>query len=183
MSLISRYLDHTEAETRLANKVALVVGGNGPFYPLYLLWLTPEIGAASWLTALAAPLFLSVPLVSRSNGLSARLMMVIVGLANVLWCSAVLGRDSGVWLFALPCLALSLTLWRSPKLMLGSLGLCLVSLEASLKWPWLALADLTLERQADRMALTATSVGALCACLVLLGAGEFRLGLADEPRS
>jgi len=172
---LASYIGHAEPETRIANKVALVVGGNGPFYPLYLYWLTPEAGLSSLLTTLAAPLFLAVPLIARRNGFAGRMAMMLTGLANVLWCTALLGPASGVPLFVLPCLALALTAWRNRFALLALLGLCLAAQQAALRWPWPALTGLSPERQADLLIMNATSVAALIAFMALTAAGEFRL--------
>jgi hypothetical protein len=174
MSLLDRYIDHPQPETRLANKVALVVGGNGPFYPLYLYWLTPEAGPLMLLTMAAAPLFLAVPLIARLSGPAARMALVLTGLANVLWCTALLGPSSGVPLFVLPCVALALTAWRRQTALLTLLGLCLTTQQAAMRWPWSPLTGLAPQRQADLLVMNATSVGALTAFLVLAAAGEFR---------
>jgi hypothetical protein len=174
MKLLDRYLDHPQAETRLTSKVALVVGGNGPFYPLYLYWLTPEAGPVALLTMVAAPLFLAVPLIARMSGPAAQMALVLTGLANVLWCTALLGPASGVPLFALPCVAIALTAWRRQRVMLALLGLCLAAQQAAMRWPWPPLTGLAPERQADLLVMNATSVGALTAFLVLAAAGELR---------
>jgi hypothetical protein len=174
---LASYLGHAEPETRIANKVALVVGGNGPFYPLYLYWLTPEAGSLSLLSMIAAPLFLAVPLIARQNGFAGRMAMVLTGLANVLWCTALLGPASGVPLFVLPCVALALTAWRNRIALLALLGLCLAVQQASMRWPWPALTGLAPPRQADLLIMNATSVAALIAFMVLTAAGEFRINL------
>ncbi len=183
---LASYLGHAEPETRIANKVALVVGGNGPFYPLYLHWLTPEAGPLSLLTMLAAPLFLAVPLIARQNGFAGRIALIVTGLANVLWCTALLGPASGVPLFVLPCVALALSVWRDRLVMLALLGLCLVAQQGAMRWPWPGLSGLSPERQADLQGMNATSVAALVAFLVLTAAGELRLtpaAPASSPRS
>jgi len=174
MSRLDRYLGHSQAENRLANRVALVVGGNGPFYPLYLHWLTPEVGPLSLLTMVAAPLFLAVPFVARQSGLAGRVMLVLTGLANVLWTTALLGPSSGVALFTLPCVALALTVWGERACMLALLGLCLAAQQAAMRWPWAPLTGLPPERQSDLFVMNATSVGMLSAFLVLAAAGELR---------
>lgn len=65
MSWLARYRAHPDPAVQTANTVALVVGSNGPFYPLYVWWLVPETGLIPLLTMLATPFFLAVPLVKR----------------------------------------------------------------------------------------------------------------------
>lgn len=183
---LASYLGHAEPETRISNKVALVVGGNGPLYPLYLYWLTPEAGLVLLLTVLAAPLFLAVPLVARESGFAGRMTMVLTGLANVIWSTALLGPSSGVPLFVLPCIALALTAWRNRIVLMALLGLCLLVQQAAMRWPWPALTGLSSQRQGDLLAMNETSVAALMAFLVLSVAGEFAvrpIAPASSPRS
>lgn len=183
MMRLDSYLGHAEPETRIANKVALVVGGNGPLYPLYLYWLTPEIGRGALLTMLAAPLFLAVPLIARRSALAGRIALILTGLANVVWSTALLGPASGVALFVLPCLALASTAWRNRVVLLVLLGLGFAAQQATIRWPWPALTGLSPQRQADLLAMNATSVAALIAFLVLTVAGELRLRRAEPASS
>lgn len=104
--------DDPAAET--ANFIALVVGWNGPFYPLYLLGLIGRHAAPiAPLTLFATPLFLGLPWLSRRSSLAGRFGLVLVGTFNTLWCMKLMGPGSGVASFLLPCIALAALLFRA----------------------------------------------------------------------
>ena len=46
-ALLGRYAAHADPATAAANLVALVLAGNGPFYPLYVLALLARLNAIS----------------------------------------------------------------------------------------------------------------------------------------
>ncbi len=174
LAALRRYAAHPDAATAAANAVALVVGGNGPFYPAYVWLLDPEAGRMALLTMAASPFFLAIPWLSRRSALAARIALPIVGLANTLWSTALLGAGSGVGLFLLPCLVLAVLLWRDRLAMLGILGLGLAVQQVLLRWPSASLAGLDPAQQAALVVLNATSVGTLLAFLALTLAGVLR---------
>jgi hypothetical protein len=165
---LTRYRAHPDAATQAANVVALIVGGNGPFYPLYVWLIVRPVGAVVLLSMLATPVFLSIPWIARRNGLMGRVVLVATGAANTVWCSAVFGADSGVSLFLLPCLVLVALLWRKRALRLGCLGLVLVAQQITLHWPWPPLAGLDMTQQASLYVMNVTSVGMLLSVLALM---------------
>ena len=113
---LSAIYTHDDPAAETANIVALIVGWNGPFYPLYVIALAGYHDAApAALTMLATPLFLMLPWLSRRSSRAARLGLVLVGTANTLWCVKLLGSASGVELFLLPCVALATLLFREQE--------------------------------------------------------------------
>ncbi len=117
------YMSHPDPQAAAANYVAMVVGWNTPFYPLYLLAMPGGgIFPAGWLTLLATPFFLSVPAVMRRSTLAGRLMVPGFGAANCVFGSWVLGAQSGTMLFLVPCAILAALLYR-PSERLWRLGL------------------------------------------------------------
>ena len=92
---LGRYVAHPDPATAAANLVALVVAGNGPFYPLYVLALIGWGHNGAWLTMLATPFFAAVPAVSRWRSWAGRGALPLVGIANTVWCSALLGIGVG----------------------------------------------------------------------------------------
>lgn len=101
---VRRYCDHPDPRVAANNAIAVMVGANGPLYPVYV-WLL--VGSAFWpalLTLCSTPLFLLVPAVSRRAPLAGRAMLPIVGIVNTLVCIKALGEPSGVVLFLLPCI-------------------------------------------------------------------------------
>lgn len=113
LAWLKAYAAHDDPATHAANIVAMVVGWNGPFYPIYMVFLLGwQIAGASLLTTLAAPLFLAIPLLSRRSSVAARLLLPLIGAANTVWCLKLLGADSGIDLFFLPCVILAVLLYR-----------------------------------------------------------------------
>ena len=108
LAWLRRYAAHPDPATAVANLVALVVAGNGPFYPLYVLALIGWDRAGAWLTMLASPLFFAVPALSRGSPRAARMALPLIGIANTVWCAALFGPTSGIALFLLPCIVLAL---------------------------------------------------------------------------
>jgi hypothetical protein len=174
LAALHRYGNHPDPTTAMANTVAMVVGANGPFYPWYGGWLLPAPGLVSLLTMFATPFFLSVPWVSRRNSLAGRIALVVVGLANTVWCTALLGPATGVGLFVLPCLMLAGLVWAQRAALLVLLGLGLAAQQVVLRWPWPALSGLAPERQAALYVLNASSVGMLLGFLAIVSAGQVR---------
>jgi hypothetical protein len=115
---LARYLAHPDERVATGNLVALVLAWNTPFYPLYLRWAA---GAEAWpwgfLTLAVLPCFALVPALARRRPLAGRLLLALAGLANVVFCTWLLGVPSGTELFLLPCVLLpgllfSRTQWR-----------------------------------------------------------------------
>jgi hypothetical protein len=96
----------------LANTVALVVAGNQPFYPLYLYAIVGEAAWPAWITLITTPLFAAVPAVARRSPLLGRAMLPTVGTANGILAVKLIGVDTGVELFLLPCVLLATILFR-----------------------------------------------------------------------
>lgn len=108
LAAFSRYIAHEDALTLALNKVAMVLAGNTPFYPLYL-WavLGRDATASILLTLCSFPFWALIPAIARRNGLAGRMTIGIVGALNTLWCSAILGFHSGTALFLIPCVMLA----------------------------------------------------------------------------
>lgn len=124
------YMAHDDPATATANTVAVMVGWNGPFYPLYVIWLAGRgISAFVWLTALSTPFFLAIPAISRRSSRAGRIALPVIGTINTVWCIKLLGPDCGLALFLLPCLGLSALLFRQSERLL-MLGACVLAFAA-----------------------------------------------------
>jgi hypothetical protein len=131
------YMSHPDPRAAAANWVAMVVGWNTPFYPLYLLAMPGSgIFPAGWLTLLATPFFLAVPAVMRRSSLLGRLMLPGFGAANCVFGSWILGPQSGTLLFLVPCALLAALLYRPDErlLRLGLLGVVLAAFLVCTYW-------------------------------------------------
>ena len=108
-----RYAAADDPRVAAANLVALVLAWNTPFYPVYLLGAAgAAMRNAAWLTLCAFPVFLAVPAITRRHHLWGRVLLVIAGTGNTLFCTWLLGEASGTQLFLLPCITLAALLFR-----------------------------------------------------------------------
>lgn len=177
LAALAAYAHHDDPATRLANRVALLVGSNGPFYPLYVWWIVPEAGVVALATMLASPFFLAIPWLSRRCAWLGRAALPAVGLANTAWTGLLLGPATGVEAFAYPCLVLAGLAWRERWLMLGLLGAGLATQQLVAAWTFAPLSGLAPAMQAQLVALHGFSAAALLSFVVLAAAG------LDDPRN
>ena len=118
---IARYAAHEDPLVAGGNFVALVLGWNQPFYPVYLWFI---VGADAWVDVpdvLSAVVFLAIPAIARRRPLLARVLLPLAATANIVLCMKLLGDGSGIWLFLFPCgmLASGLFRWRERWIMLA----------------------------------------------------------------
>jgi hypothetical protein len=111
---LGRYMGHPCPRAATANRIAMIVGWNTPFYPLYLAAMPGHgIFPAGWLTLCSAPFFLAVPAIMRRHPLAGRVLLPVFGLANSVFCTWLLGARSGTDLFLFPCAVLPILLHGS----------------------------------------------------------------------
>ena len=105
---LGAYAAHEDPLVAAGNKVALVLAGNTPFYPLYVIWLAGSDGMP-WLlmTQLVFPFFLAVPAIARRRPLLGRVTLSLAGTANTVLGTWLLGERAGVELFLVPCITLA----------------------------------------------------------------------------
>ena len=174
MNALSAYVHHPDPTTRLGNAIALLVGANGPFYPLYVWWLLPEAGLAALATMAASPGFLAIPALARRHPCLARAVLPLLGLANTLWTVALLGPATAAAAFVAPCLMLAGLSWRAPRTLLALLGAGLAVLLVALNWPLSPLAALDPAQQATLAPMNTISAAALLAYAVIVAARASR---------
>ncbi len=110
---VRRYAAADDPRVAAANLVALVLAWNTPFYPLYLLGAAGvAMRDAALLTLCVFPAFLAVPAITRWHRLWGRVLLVVLGTGNTLFCTWLLGEASGTQLFLLPCITLAALLFR-----------------------------------------------------------------------
>jgi hypothetical protein len=166
---LRRYSAHPDPASAAANLVALVVAGNGPFYPVYALALIGWDHSAVWLTMLASPFFALVPALSRRSSRAGRTALPMIGVVNTVWCAALLGTASAVGLFLLPCIVLAALLCRDDErwLMWWVMGLAVGALVWLTEFPLDGLMDLTEAPEAALARLDAISVATLSGFVAL----------------
>jgi MASE7 len=105
---LSTYASNDEPLAAAGNKVALVLAGNMPFYPIYVVGLAGSEGMPALLmTLFAFPVFAVVPAISRRRPLLGRAILSLAGSVNTLFCTWLLGERSGTELFLIPCITLA----------------------------------------------------------------------------
>ena len=127
-ALVSAYIANDQPHAAAGNKVAMVLAGNVPFYPLYVVGLAGSDGMPYLLmTLLVFPFFLLVPAISRRRPRLGRATLSLAGLANTVFCTWLLGESSGTELFLIPCITLASLLFgageRAIMLVLAALPL------------------------------------------------------------
>jgi hypothetical protein len=182
---LGRYAAHPDPATAAANLVALVVAGNGPFYPMYALALIGCGHRGAWLTMLASPFFALVPVLSRRRSRAGRAALPLIGIVNTVWCSALLGSASAVGLFLLPCIVLAALLFRGDErwLMWILLGLAVGTMVWLTEFPRDGLMDLTEPQAAALARLDAISVTTLSGFVALQMARVLVTSPAARERS
>ncbi len=160
---LRRYAAHPDPATAAANLVALVVAGNGPFYPIYVLALIGWDRSGAWLTMLASPVFFLVPAISSRWPRAGRAALPLIGIANTLWCAELFGSASGLAWFLLPCIVLAALMFRpderSPALLV--MGLAIGSLIVVIEFPFSGLMVVSSEAAAALTRMNAISVATL----------------------
>jgi hypothetical protein len=167
---LKAYAAHDDALAATGNTIALVLAGNGPFYPLYAFAL---IGWDAWPTLptmLSTPLFALIPWVMRRGTRLGRVCLALLGTLNTVWCVKLLGPETGVDLFLLPCATLAAMLFRRNErwLMLPLLALPIaifIGLRGHYGSPLLPMST---EAAAHMVTLNAASVAMLTGFLGLV---------------
>lgn len=112
MNRVGAYTDNPDPLAKIAGTVALVVASNQPFYPLYLYFIVGQAAWPAWFTLLTTPFFAAVPWLAKRCSLAGRALLPIVGVANTMLCVKLVGLNTGVELFLLPCVLLAAILFR-----------------------------------------------------------------------
>jgi hypothetical protein len=176
------YVAHPDRATAASNLVALVVAGNGPFYPLYTLALIGWDNPGAWLTMLASPFFALVPALSRNHSCAGRAALPLIGIVNTVWCSTLLGSASAVESFLLPCIALAALLFRSDECRVALLliGLAIGAQIWLTEFPLVGLMQLSASQAASLARLDVISVATLTGFVALTLANVLQVQLVAE---
>jgi lysylphosphatidylglycerol synthetase-like protein (DUF2156 family) len=108
------------------NKIALVLAGNVPLYPIYLYFSLRHAGLPVILyTLVALPFFAATIPVSKRGSLAGRVWLNFWAVINSIFVTWLLGEASGTALFLIPCLALAVLSFRKAEfwLMAGMVAL------------------------------------------------------------
>jgi hypothetical protein len=168
LTALGRALDHPDPLTAAMNTVAAVLAGNTPFYPIYLyVVLGRDATPMILLTLCSLPFWCAVPMLARRSGLAARVFLTVIGVLNTLWCAVVLGFNTGIALFLIPCILLAtLGFHRAERrLMLGLTALPFLAYGVLRYAPMGPLMRMSAAAQLDLVTLNGFSVACLCAFL------------------
>ncbi len=126
---LKTYVASDDPYVSASNTIAMVLAWNQPYYPFYLWWI---VGRDAWVgipDAFSGLLFFAVPAIARRSPVLGKSALVVFSVANVAFCSMMLGEAAGIQLLYLPCgmLAAILFPWRQRAVMLAMTGLPLVA--------------------------------------------------------
>jgi len=165
---LAAYVAHDDPLVRAANVIALVVAGNQPFYPLYVHWVIGHDVVPTLATFLSTPFFAAVPAISRRDPRWGRAVLVLVGMANTIVVTKILGPASGVGLFLIPCLLIAAAFFRPAERAI-SLGLLAVGGAIFFGLEGRYSAPICRCTAADDAALTALHLVSVGALVVFIG--------------
>jgi hypothetical protein len=177
---VRQYTDNPDPMAKVAGTIALIVASNQPFYPLYLYTIVGKLAWPAWFTLLTTPLFLAIPAVARRHPLVGRAMLPIVGVVNTVLSVKLIGVNTAVELFLLPCVLLAAIIFR-PNERMTMIPVLLVPFAAYLLVDGALGAPLQVfdaESYSSIVALHAISVASLTAAIGFLVAA-----IPSEPRT
>ncbi len=110
------------------NFIAVMVGTNQPFFPIYVYFVVGRDFWPAFAGVLSMPFFLAVPWLARRRPLAARALLLLAGSANVMLMTWALGEASALELFFVPCATIAALLFRRAErvAMLALVGLPLL---------------------------------------------------------
>jgi len=157
------YTASNDPRVSAANTVALILAWNQPYYPLYLWWIVGRDAWAGIPDAFSGILFFAVPAIARRSSLLGRVALIVFSVANVVFCSAMLGEAAFVQVLYLPCgmLAAILFDWRERYIMLAMTSLPLAAWLLTRGRLDIPLVRFSTESYASLVTLNAVSAGLL----------------------
>jgi len=125
---LREYMESSDPLVTIAGVIAVLLAANEPFYSIFLRVF---VGVTTWTALLAllpVPFYAVVPAVARRHSLVGRVMLPIVGVANVLLWLKLFGSASGVELYLFVCILLGAVLPRTGERlkMAAALALALI---------------------------------------------------------
>jgi hypothetical protein len=157
------YVASDDPQVSACNTVAMVLAWNEPYYPLYLWWIVGRDARVGIPDAFSGLLFFAVPALARRFPLRGRVTLVALCVANVVFCSMMLGEAAGVQLLFLPCgmLAAMLFKWQERPVMLAMTALPLAAWLMTRGWLDIPPIRFSPETYASLFTLNAVSAGLL----------------------
>jgi hypothetical protein len=126
---LQRYQAHADPQVATGNFIAVMVGTNQPFYPIYAYAMVGWDAWPAFAGVLSMPFFLAVPWLARRRPVAGRSLLLLAGSANVLLMTWAMGEASALELFFVPCATIAALLFRRSErpVMLALVGLPLLA--------------------------------------------------------
>jgi hypothetical protein len=177
---IAQYIDHPDPLVAASNKVAIIIAGNQPFFPLYFVFI---VGSAAWpalATLWVTPILAAVPALSKRSPFVGRIVFSLAATLNSAVCTKALGEESGTALFFLPCAMLAAMLFRRTErwAMIALVGLAIGLFVALAGRYGAPLHIFSADEYAAIFRLNSITVGVTVAMLAVLLSG---LNAPSEP--
>jgi hypothetical protein len=109
----------------LAGIIAILLALNEPFYSIFLNVFIGVAARPALVALLPVPFYAAVPFVARRHSLAGRIMLPIVGVANVVLWLKLFGTASGVELYLFVCVLLGAILPRAGERLTMAVALAL----------------------------------------------------------
>jgi hypothetical protein len=125
---LQRYQAHPDPLVATGNFIAVTVGTNQPFFPIYGFLVIGRDAWPAYAGVLSMPFFLAVPWLARRRPLAGRALLLLAGSANVVLMTWAMGEASALELFFVPCATIAALLFRRTErlVMLALVGLPLL---------------------------------------------------------
>jgi hypothetical protein len=168
----ANYVAAPDPRAAAANRVAVLVAMNQPFYPLYVRAFVGDDGWVTAVTLLSTPFFAVIPVVTKRSPLIGRAMLPLAGAANTMLTARAVGSASGVELFLFPCAMVAAMAFRAKErsamlAVLAALAAAYFGLHD--RWaPWHAFAS---DAYAHFLTMNIVSVAGLTVLIALQFAG------------
>jgi hypothetical protein len=115
---IFRFAENDNRLTAASNKIALILAGNTPFYPLYLYFIVGRAGLP-WilLSGASFPFFCATFWIARAGNRRGRIWLCLAATANSFYVTWLLGEPSATALFLIPCISLAVLSFSGEELL------------------------------------------------------------------
>ncbi|NTJ43082.1 hypothetical protein G6L28_10805 [Agrobacterium larrymoorei] len=180
----SRKGDGLDALTAATVTIAWIIVLNKPFYPLTIWWIVGNGVEASWLSALSAPFFLTIPFIAKRSPLAARIVLPFIGTVDTVFETKLFGTASGTELFFAACIMLVATSFRAGE-KLWQMGMTCLVFAGFLATRYMVGDALHVWNDADLaklLSLNAFAVACLTAFIALRYAGLDRNDYSSDRR-
>lgn len=116
---VGGFVGHRDPRMAYGNLVAVLVGSNQPLFPLTLYFVLGDAARPSLWGMVSTLVFCAVPLVARSNGFAAKLLLSLYASLHTAGFVMLMGQGAGFELYFLPCIGLTALLFPARQRLLA----------------------------------------------------------------